>query len=200
MSPTDKVIAIQAILGVAQDGKFGSKTQAALNKVVEDSKTNPQSPIVNGGSGATAVSSPGWDFVVRVDGPDLVIDNARVTCFGGSGDKMDNGDTASGVSTKPPETLGCALPRNYIGSSTAQLKALGGSPIPANLPFKTPVQFSANGKSITVPFIDVGPAKWTGNEGDLTIAAAKQFKPNATANNFEINGVEIRILGGAEYL
>lgn len=146
-------------------------------------------------------TQPGWEHIsLYRDGDDLVILNAVVTCFGGTNDKMDSGETASGVSTKNPKTLGCALPRRYKGRSKAQLAALGGSPIPASLPFKTPITFTYEDKSISCNFIDIGPARWTGNAGDLTVAAAKKFNPNATANNFKIKGVTIRIPGGANYL
>jgi hypothetical protein len=77
-------------------------------------------------------------------------------------------------------------------------KALSGSPIP-KLPWKTTVIFSsADGTQVSTKLIDEGPAKWTKHIGDLTEAAAKQFNPSATANNFEMK-LAIRIVGGAQY-
>lgn len=143
-----------------------------------------------------------WGWVVNVEGDDLVIRNAKVTCFGGLEDKVDKvngGNTASGVSTVPDDTMGCALPRCYTGDEPSLIKALGGSPIPHNLPFHIPVEFTWNGVTITVPFIDIGPAKRAKDQGDLTRAAARHFKPSATTNNFEITGATIRIKGGAKY-
>lgn len=141
----------------------------------------------------------GWKFKVTVDGLDLVVNNCRATCFGGANDPQDSGETASGVSTKPPATLGVALPRNYTGSNKAIRAALFGSPIPATLPFFSTVRVISGSKSVDLPFIDIGPAKRTGNALDLTVAAAKLFNPNASAVNFEMR-CNYRILGGAKYL
>lgn len=139
-----------------------------------------------------------WAFMAEIEGEDIVVSGVRATCFGGSNDKMDSGETASGISTKLTGTMGCALPRCYTGSSSAQKKALGGSPIPAKLPFGTMVEVTSDGETITVPFIDVGPARWTKNGLDLSIAAARKFNPKATANNFEAI-INYRIIGGAKY-
>lgn len=150
----------------------------------------------------TRKSLTGRGLTIYVVGDDLFIANARVTCFGGSHDPQDSGDTASGISTKPPGTLGCALPRNYTGKHKPTREALQGSPIPESLPFRTPVEFIEvkTQKKITVPFIDIGPnLKTTTNYGDLTVAAAKLFNPKASATNFETI-CDIRIIGGAKWL
>jgi hypothetical protein len=148
-----------------------------------------------------APSDGTWPFDVFIDGEDSVVNDVRVTCFGGTSDPQDNGDTASGISTKDPAVRGVALPRRYTGKSKAQLKALGGSPIPAKLPFRSPVEVTdlATGKTITAPFIDVGPAKSTGNALDLTVACAKEFNPRANATNFSAK-VSYRIPGGAKFV
>ena len=57
----------------------------------------------------------------------------------------------------------------------------------------------ATGKYITVPVIDLGPAKKTGHALDLTVAAARFFKSNATANNFGMK-LDYRIIDGAKYV
>jgi hypothetical protein len=142
-----------------------------------------------------------WPWSAHIDGNDIIVLNARATCFGGDSDPQDNGETASGVNTKANPTLkACALPRIYVGKNKALLKALGGSPIPS-IPFQIKVEVTdpATGKTLTVPFIDIGPAKWTGNALDLTIAAARYFNPKATANRFELL-CSYRIIGGAKYL
>jgi hypothetical protein len=141
-----------------------------------------------------------WPWHAHVDGDDIVVIGARATCFGGGNDAMDNGETASGISTKDhPELKACSLPMAYDGTSKALIKALGGSPIP-KLPWKTMVEITIpTGPKLTVPVIDMGPAKWTGNALDLTLAAAKFFNPKATANRFEL-ACDFRILGGAKFL
>jgi hypothetical protein len=139
-----------------------------------------------------------WPWHATIEGQDIVVRNARATCFGGANDPEDSGETASGVSTKRnPSLKGCALPMIYLGRNKALLKALGGSPIP-KLPWKTLVEITCGDKKITIPVIDLGPAKRTGNGIDLTIAAAKMLKPNASATNFLIH-CDYRILGGAKF-
>ena len=123
-----------------------------------------------------------------------MIEPGKVTAFGGADDRGDSGETASGVSTKlNPGIIGCALPMRRDAN-----KALRGSPIP-RLPWQTKVVFTApTGQKVTASLIDEGPAKWTKNIGDLTVAAAQQFDETATANNFS-RTLSIRILGGAKY-
>lgn len=140
-----------------------------------------------------------WPWSAHVDGNDILVIGVRATAFGGSRDPQDNGQTASGVSTRDnPGMRACALPMNYTGTSRALKKALGGSPIP-KLPWGTKVEIMSNGKKLTVPVIDLGPAKRTGNAIDLTVAAARYFKSTATATNFEME-CSFRILGGARFL
>lgn len=140
-----------------------------------------------------------WPFSAHVDGDDILVIGVRATCFGGSGDPEDSGETASGISTRGNPTLkACALPMIYTGSNKALRKALGGSPIP-KLPWQTKVEIMAGGKHLIVPVIDLGPAKRTGNAIDLTIAAARFFDPRASATRFELQ-CSYRILGGAKHL
>lgn len=147
-------------------------------------------------------SVSGWAFRVYRDGNDLLILNGRCTCFGGSSDPQDNGETASGVSTKNPTCRGVALPRRYTGSGSALLRALGGSAIPPHLPFihtVVEIESVSTGHKTLAPFIDLGPARSTGNACDLTIAVAREFTPLASATNFSLQA-NIRILNGAQYL
>lgn len=142
-----------------------------------------------------------WPWNAYVDGADIVVVNARATCFGGGNDPQDNGETASGLSTKMnPAYVGCALPMAYTGASKALRAALGGSPIP-KIPWRTPIEIicAATGKMVTAKLIDLGPAKRTGNAIDLTVAAARYFNPHATAMSFELR-CHFRIPGGAQYL
>ena len=139
------------------------------------------------------ISAPGWAFEVVVEGNDLCVYDATCTAFGGKHDKMDSGETASGISTAlRPEFVGCALPMDFGPCK--------GSPIP-RLPWLTKVHVTevATGKRLVAALIDLGPARWTGNGLDLTVAAARKFNPRATANNF-ITQVNFRIPGGAKFL
>lgn len=151
-----------------------------------------------------------WVWEAYVEFGDIVILNARATCFGGSGDPQDSGETASGISTKKnPDLAACSLPmdgRQFRGLSQAEHNALDGSPIPrlgawpvGARETKIVVTEIATGKSITIPVIDLGPGKRTGNAIDLTIAAARQFDPNASATDFEIR-CDVRIIGAAKFV
>ncbi len=176
---------IQECLGITADGIPGIQTAQAVLKAL--------------GKNAL-VGGDGWNFTAEIDGEDIVVRGVRATCFGGDSDPEDNGETASGVRTKGnPDLLGCALPRRYTGGNAALQAALGDSPIPGGIPFFIPVQVSANGRTIEVPFIDLGPAKRTGNAIDLTVAAAKLLDSEATATSFEAT-VDYRILGAAKHV
>ena len=142
-----------------------------------------------------------WPWSAHVDGPDIIVVNARGTCFGGANDPQDSGETASGVSTRlHPDIVGCALPLIYTGKSRSLLAALGGSPLP-KIPWKTPVEITdaATGKTIIAQLIDLGPGKRTGNAIDLTMAAARLFNPRASATNFSLR-CHFRIRGAAKFL
>jgi hypothetical protein len=131
---------------------------------------------------------PRFDFVVEVDGADLVVRQTVATWFGGANDPEDNGETASGISTiKRPNIQGCALPMNY--------GPCAGSPIP-KLPWGTKVEVTHNGKIITVPVIDLGPARDTGHAIDLTVVAFEQFAATAVGKIM----VDYRILGATRHL
>jgi len=154
------------------------------------------------------ISKPGWSFSVIVLGDDLLVENTTATWFGGDNDPMDNGETASGVLTKGnPGLLGCSLPMDYQGKSLATRKAVGGSPIPM-LPFGlnpngmpkpggTNVIVTRGEVSLTVPLIDIGPARWTNDGIDLTIAA---FVALGGHRKQGVIPVSYRILGGAKFL
>lgn len=148
-----------------------------------------------------------WPWTAQIDGNDIVVLGAKATAFGGDSDLGDNGETASGCPTKGnPGLLGCALPMDGY-----KVKSLAGSPLP-RMPFgvksscqvdpsgiQVEVTHRASGKKITVPVIDLGPGKGTGHALDLTVAAARYFKSNATANNFGMV-LDYRILNGKQYV
>jgi len=129
-----------------------------------------------------------WGWGAEIDGEDIVIANATASWFGGANDPQDNGETASGISTKGnPDLVGFALPMDGF-PTVASTK---GSPIP-RLPWKTPVTVSLGAISVTGPLIDLGPAKSAGHQVDLTQAAFKKFAPLSQGL---VHGVTVRIRG-----
>lgn len=187
-----KISEIQSIIGVAPDGIWGPKSQAALEAVIRP----PVQPSAD--SGAVLRGDGSFPWTAEIEGDDIVVRGARATCFGGANDPQDSGDTASGISTKKnPDIKAVSLPMDYRGSNGPTRKALSGSPIPM-VPWKTLVRVTRGEVSADLPVIDLGPAKRTGNALDLTIAAARLFNPEASATNFEMR-CEYRILGGAKY-
>ncbi len=137
----------------------------------------------------TIIPSVGdWGFTAVVDGDDIVVRGGEATWFGGADDPDDDGETASGVNTKLRPTMqGCALPLNY--------GPCAGSPIP-NIPWGSRVQVTYQEKTITVPVIDLGPARDTGNAIDLTVTAFEEFAPREVGKIV----VDYRILGAAKRL
>lgn len=135
----------------------------------------------------------GWCFSVRIDGDDLVCDDCTATWFGGDDDPLDNGQTASGIPTAGnPELLGCALPVVPNHPSTA------GSPLAfrPRIPWKTCVEVTHKGRTLTVPLLDNGPAKSAQDAIDLTQAAFRHFAP---IKQGILRGVSFRVLGAAKY-
>lgn len=198
-------IQIQTLLGTTADSIFGPHDRAAFDDLANAPDDAQWPPVAQGNRILTGDGSFPW--TAEIDGDDIVIRNARATCFGGSDDPQDDGSTASGISTKAnPELQACSLPMNYTGPDGPTRRALIGSPIPM-LPWKTMVRVTPvntrqdaplGSPFIDVPVIDLGPARDTGNAVDLTIAAARCFIPSATASDFELR-CEVRILGGARY-
>jgi hypothetical protein len=200
MSATEHWKTVQKALGTKQDGipgpvddtAYADQADAAHDELSADETQIGPNCYVKEGRGVR----------MHVIGDDLFMFSVRGTCFGGANDPQDSGETASGISTKPPQTLGVALPRNYTGSDGPTREALEGSPIPEKLPWNTPVEITEciTGKQGVYPFIDLGPnLESTDNCVDLTVAAAKQFDSSATATNFDIY-CDVRIIGGAKSL
>lgn len=196
MTGKETRIAVQKLLFPNEprewDGIFGRKTKGRLETLgIFDADAQwDTTGIILRGDGT-------WAFTAELDGDDIVVRNVRATCFGGTNDPQDSGDTASGISTKPPETLGVALPMFYNGSHGPTREALRGTPLP-RVPWFTNVAVTSGGKTHTFPVIDLGPARHTKNALDLSVAAARKFKPDATATNFAMT-CSYRILGGAKY-
>jgi hypothetical protein len=162
-------------------------------------------PIVASRKGAISAPEEGsilrgdgsFDFVARIDGDDLVVENVKCTYFGGADDPMDNGSTASGLSTiENPNILGCALPMDKAGSPKTD-----GSPIPFLEYRKTQVVVKnlANSKVTTVPLIDLGPSKFAKSPAaiDLTKAA---FTALGADLRVGLIRVDYRVLGAAKVI
>lgn len=202
MTATELVRRIQALVNenhnldpkLAEDGIPGIRTQAALDDVFSDALAERKALVTRLPNGAI-ITKPGWKFSTIIDGEDLVMRNVYVTAFGGTNDVMDSGETASGLSTaKNPNFMGAALPMRRDAS-----RHLRNSPVP-KVPWRTKVIFSdpMTGTVAETELIDEGPANWTGNGADMTIAAARMFQRRATANNFKMK-LNVRIVGGAKY-
>lgn len=115
-----------------------------------------------------------------------IIGYGIATWFGGDDDPQDDGSTASGLSTKGNPTLqGCALP-------IPTCDATKGSPLPILPYLKTMVMITAdNGKCVTVPLIDVGPALSTNHAIDVTQQTFKDLGGDLSGG---ILSVQYRIL------
>lgn len=208
MSTQLRIASIQKKLGLADDGVIGPKTLDKLESIVDLYVQSFPPPAKT--EGMVLKGDGTWPFTARVDGDDIVVENVKATCFGGSSDPQDNGDTASGMSTKTnPLIQAVSLPmdgRQFPGMSAAEHRALDGSPIP-RLPWHTMVEVTANGKLIrpNQGVIDLGPGKQATRPGslahaiDLTVAAARLIDPKASATNFSAV-VSYRIIDGAKYI
>lgn len=114
-----------------------------------------------------------WPFKAVKDGPDIVVNDILVTCFGGWGggniaDRQDEGDTASGVNTKEKAYAGCSIAmdgRQFSTLRPAEHRALDFAPIPRLLnsagltAWHTPIVVTIDGVTWTPPdgLIDLGP-------------------------------------------
>lgn len=206
MTDAETICGIQTLLRDAGyyhgaiDGDFGAKSRAALDALL----LSAREPVAaSPPAGAQILAGDGtWPWRAFVDGLDIVVTNARATCFGGADDPQDSGETASGISTKDnPDLAAVSLPmdgRMFHGLSPAEHAALDGSPLP-RVPWETKVMVTSGGVSHIFPVIDLGPGKRTGNAIDCTKAAARKFKPNATTRDFEMR-CDLRIIGGAQFV
>jgi len=121
---------------------------------------------------------------------------ATCTWFGGPNDDQDSGETASGINTRGnPNILGCSLPMDGFNNASTD-----GSPIP-RLPWKTIVQVKnlANGRTISVPLIDLGPSldAASGAAIDLTEAAFRMLGGDVNRGHIDVDFV---ISGGVKFM
>jgi hypothetical protein len=148
------------------------------------------------------LSQLSWLQVFR-DGDDLLIPLAHATWFGGDSDPEDDGETSSGVLTKGnPSLMGCALPLSGYG-----VRSLNGSPLP-RMPFglhsngaPNPsgcwADVAANGVTLSLPCIDLGPSLSTRHGIDLTVAAFKHLSGSLSRG---VVDVSVRIKNAALHL
>ena len=146
-----------------------------------------------------------WPFTATIDGEDICVRGKNTTWFGGDNDPMDSGGTASGLITKGhPELMGCALPMQIgpRGGSIVTFEPTHGSPLP-KFPYKTTivqVWCPSTNKTIRVPVIDLGPAKWACEQGaaiDLTQAAFRALGLSLAQGKAQ---VDYRVLGGVKFV
>ena len=139
-----------------------------------------------------------YPWAALVEGDDLVVRGEEATWFGGSNDPMDDGRTASGISTiANPHLLGCSLPMDL---GRAKNNPCAGSPLP-RLPWFTKVLVThrVTGKGITVQLIDLGPSAPPVATAaiDLTQAAFTALGGKLKQGRMP---VDFRILGAAKTL
>jgi len=139
-----------------------------------------------------------YPWTVEVIGEDLVVRGEEATWFGGADDPMDDGRTASGISTIANTAfLGCALPMDL---NRKKNNPCAGSPLP-RLPWFTPVVVTnlKNGKTLTVKLIDLGPSAppLATAAIDLTQAAFKALGGKLIQGRLK---VDFRIPGGSKLI
>lgn len=176
------------------DNWDGPKTQNALKQFL----------------GSFSVGNGEWPYIVEIQGNDLLMKDVVCTCFGGADDPQDKGETASGINTKThPNAKGVSLAmdgRQFEHLTEEEHEALDGSPIP-KMPWHTMVELTAGGVTIRpdLGVIDLGPGKQATTKPsephaiDLTVAAARDIYPRASATNFGVR-VNVRIINAAQYL
>ena len=145
-----------------------------------------------------------YPWTASVVGNDIIVTGVVATWFGGANDPQDDGETASGVSTKAnPHFFGCALPMDLFPSIPPTLvtrrNPCAGSPLP-KLPWfsKILVTNKANGIQQQCALIDLGPS------APPTATAAIDLTQSffvALGGNLRVGHIEVdfSILGGAKF-
>jgi hypothetical protein len=184
-----KIAAIQGILGVDQDGLWGSESAGALRELI-------------------APKAPRWPFEIEIDGDDIILEGV-ITCFGGWGsgiaDPQDKGGTASGMNTKTRIVEGVSIAmdgRQFSTLNAAEHRALDGAPVPRLFnehgltAWHTPIEVTIGGVTYTPRdgLVDLGPGLQATKHpdephvADLSVFAAHKFHPEASlailATNF----------------
>lgn len=147
-------------------------------------------------------------MILEIDGPDVVMRNAWITCFGGGHDPGDDGQTESGILNdgSDPKLMGCALPVRSTERATASSPFA--DPDKPHIPWGTEVWFwegDDDTNRILTKLIDNGPdvQQYPDHLGDLTVAAAAIFDPSIAADRLATlfgKSLSYRIIGGAKYL
>jgi hypothetical protein len=109
-------------------------------------------------------------FIVAASGGDIIY-TAKATCFGGPGDREDNG---VGAWMFPYRLFASTLPYCALPLRGSVL-SLADSPLPAGIPHFLPVHvyLPSTGKSVWCSFVDIGP------EGGLESGAGIDLGPAA---------------------
>ncbi len=197
LSIRERIIAVQTARGLKPDGIAGQLTWREIYSVI----VGPE-PIIK-----RLPSLLPW--TAEVDGDDLVIRNVMATCFGGAYDKLDNGETESGLMNdgSDPKLFGVALP---IRSNEA---ATRNSPIAfkgEHIPWETYVfvwnETDGPDKGCEAKLIDNGPdvLKHPTHAFDVNPPVARHFNPEMSlqtvANSWQRKGMSCRIIGAARYI
>ena len=142
-----------------------------------------------------------YPFVVEVEGADLVVRNIMATWFGGASDPQDDGETASGISTRAnPWLVGCALPMDN-GKPLGPKNPCQGSPLP-EIPWGTPIEAlnNDNGIAITAKLIDRGPSAPPKAHAALDLTAPGFINLGGKLGEGALPNITFRIKGGAKFL
>jgi len=151
------------------------------------------------------IKGPRYPWQATVDGADLVVTGQLATWFGGSDDPQDDGQTASGISTKSnPSFLGCALPLDYklppLPAVPPKSNPCAGAPFP-KFPWFTNVIVTNLDSNLTVPvkLIDIGPSAPPKAVAaiDLTQAAFVKLGGNLKKGSIRVT---YRVIGGAKFM
>jgi len=142
-----------------------------------------------------------FNFKPEIVGDDIVLRDVYATFWGDQSDYesgQDDGTTASGVNTKDhPELQACSLPVvKFAGGRLFSPTCNSPIAFDHRIPWKTQVKIDYGIKSLTVPLIENGPAEYTGNTVDLTVACFRYFGVPLQVGRIKVTAT---ILGGAKY-
>ena len=149
------------------------------------------------------LSGERYPWTAVIEGDDIVVRGQHGTWFGGSDDPLDDGQTASGISTKSnPNYLGCALPIDFTAGILGRLNLphnpCHGSPLP-RLHWGTNVEVTNrdNGMKGICKLIDIGPSAPPVATAAIDLTQAFFVSLGQPKSHGTIN-VDFRIIGGAK--